>query len=142
MAAERTSGQGPLLSSLAALLSVLAALSCCLPLAPFLLAAGIAGASGVFLSLQPYLVGLAILMLVFGFVQTFRARQCTRKRRVLNTIVLLCSVSLISLIMLSLVPAAAPGGQPALARLQLQDFRQAFNGAADETRVVALFSPT
>jgi hypothetical protein len=37
---------------------------------------------------------------------------------------------------------SAPAGQPAVAALQLDSFRQAFNAAADRTRVVALFSPT
>lgn len=40
------------------------------------------------------------------------------------------------------VPASAPASQPAVAALHLDGFREAFNAAADHTRVVALFSPT
>src|ERR1017187_9202041 len=73
---------GTLASSGAAVVGALAALSWCLPLGPFLLAAGSAGASGIFVSLEPYLIAFAVLMLVVGFVQAFRARKCGRGRRV------------------------------------------------------------
>jgi hypothetical protein len=122
--------------------SVLAALSCCLPWGPFLLAAGSAGASGIFLSLQPYLIGFSVLMLVAGFVQALRARQCGLRRRAVNVTVLLCSTGLVAAMLFGYVPASAPVGQPAVAALRLNSFRQAFNAAADGTRVVALLSPT
>jgi hypothetical protein len=129
-------------SSAAAVASALAGLSCCLPLGPFLLAAGSAGAAGVFLTLQPYLIGFAIFMLAVGFVQAFRARKCGRGRRALNVTVLLCSTGLVAAMLFGYVPASAPAGQPAVTALRLDSFRQSFNAAADYTRVVALFSPT
>ncbi len=134
--------RGTLASSAAAVASALAALSCCLPLGPFLLAAGSAGASGIFLSLQPYLIAFSVLMLIVGFVQAFRVRQCGRGRRALNVTVLLCSTGLVAAMLFGHVPASAPAGQPAVAALQLDSFRQAFNAAADRTRVVVLLSPT
>ena len=133
---------GTLASSAAAVVSALAALSCCLPLGPFLLAAGSAGASGIFVSLEPYLIAFAVLMLVVGFVQAFRARKCGRGRRVLNVTVLLCSTGLVAAMLFGHVPASAPAGQPTVAALQLDSFRQSFNAAADRTRVVVLLSPT
>lgn len=133
---------GTLSSSAAAVVSAVAALSCCLPLGPFLLAAGSAGAAGVFLSLQPYLIGFSVLMLAVGFVQAFRAHQCGRGRRALNVTVLLCSTGLVAAMLFGSVPAGAPAGQPAVALLQLDGFRQSFNAAADHTRVVVLLSPT
>jgi len=142
MPQQSSSPRGTLASSAAAVGSALAALSCCLPLGPFLLAAGSAGVAGVFLSLQPYLIGFSILMLIAGFVQAFRARRCGRRRRALNVTVLLCSTGLVAAMLFGYVPASAPAGQPAVATLQLDSFRQAFNAAADRTRVVALFSPT
>src|SRR5579862_4780295 len=69
------SSRGTLAASLAAVASALAAVSCCLPLGPFLLALGSAGASGIFVSLQPYLIAFAVLMLVVGIVQAFRTRR-------------------------------------------------------------------
>jgi hypothetical protein len=146
MARENASGRAALASAIAssggAILATLAALSCCLPLAPFLLAAGLAGASAVLLSLQPYLIGLAGAMLIFGFVKAFRARQCSRTRRVLNIAVLLCSTGLVAAMLFAQFPARAPAGQPPVGRFNLEAFRQSFNAVADSTRVVALFSPT
>lgn len=122
--------------------SAVAALSCCLPLGPFLLAAGSAGASGLFVSLQPYLIAFAVLMLVMGFVQAFRGRRCTRRRRITNIAVLICSTALVAAMLFAHVPASAPQGQPAVAAFRLDSFRQAFNAAADRRRVVVLLSPT
>jgi uncharacterized membrane protein len=128
----RAMTRGTLPSSATAVVSALAAFSCCLPLGPFLLAAGSAGAAGFLLSLQPYLIAFSVLMLAVGFVQAFRARQCGRGRRALNVTVLLCSTGLV----------AAPAGQPAVAAVHIDSFRQSFNAAADRTRVVVLLSPT
>ena len=122
--------------------SSLAAFSCCLPLGPFLLAAGSAGVSGLFVSLQPYLIAFAALMLAAGYVQAFRARQCGRRRRALNLAVLLCSTGLVAALLFGYAPASAPGGQSAVAAFHLDSFRQSFNAAADRTRVVVLLSPT
>jgi hypothetical protein len=134
--------RGPLASSFAAVVSVLAAISCCLPLGPFLLAAGFAGASGVFLSLQPYLIGFAVLMLIFGSIQAFRTRRCGRRRVALNVGVLVCSTGLVAAMLFSYAPGPAPAGQPAVSTLRIDSFRRAFNDAAGQTRVVALLSPT
>jgi len=142
MSQESSSPRGTLASSAAAVVSALAALSCCLPLGPFLLAAGSAGVAGFFLSLQPYLIAFAVLMLFVGFAQAFRARKCGRGRRALNVTVLLCSTGLVAAMLFGYVPASAPAGQPGVSALHLDSFRQSFNAAADRTRVVALFSPT
>jgi hypothetical protein len=142
MSQESSSPRGTLAASATAVGGALAALSCCLPLGPFLLAAGSAGASGIFVSLQPYLIAFSVLMLVVGFVQAFRARKCGRARRALNVAVLLCSAGLVAAMLFAYVPANAPAGQFAVATLQLDSFRQAFNAAADRTRVLVLLSPT
>ena len=126
-----------LASPVAALLSAFAALSCCLPLGPFLLAFGSAGASGLFVSLQPYLIGFSLLMLAIGFVQAFRARQCGRRRRVFNIVVLLCSTGLVALMLFANVTS---GGS--VTAFHAAEFQQSFNAAADRTRIVVLLSPT
>lgn len=133
---------GTLSSSVMAVVSAVAAFSCCLPLGPFLLGAGAAGVAGFFLSLQPYLIAFAVLMLIVGFVQAFRARQCGRARRAFNLTVLLCSTCLVAVMLFGYVPASAPLGQPDVAVLRLDSFRQSFNAAADRTRVMVLLSPT
>jgi hypothetical protein len=60
----------------------------------------------------------------------------------LNVTALLCSTALVAAMLFGYVPASAPASQPAVAALHLDGSREAFNAAADHTRVVALFSPT
>lgn len=36
----------------------------------------------------------------------------------------------------------APAGQPAVAKLDVDQFQKAFNAAADQTRLLVTFSPT
>jgi hypothetical protein len=63
-------------ASLAALGSVVVASSCCLPLLPFLFAAGAAGTSAFVVRLRPYLLVLSVLLIAFGFYRSWRAKQC------------------------------------------------------------------
>src|SRR5438477_13082823 len=64
----------------AAALSALATLACCLPLG---IAGGVAtlGLSVVFESLRPWLSGFAVILLVVGLVQMYRGRSCQRRSR-------------------------------------------------------------
>src|SRR5215472_14544733 len=75
-------------TSLAALGSVIAASSCCLPVLPFLFAAGAAGASAFMAQLRPYLLALSVLLIGFGFYESWRARQCNGKPSLTSTVLL------------------------------------------------------
>jgi len=75
-------------SGLAAIFSVLAASSCCLPLLPFIAAAGAAGSSTLFTTLRPYLLGLSVLFVAIGFYQNRRATQCDCKPSVVSQVLL------------------------------------------------------
>src|SRR6184192_2314392 len=75
-------------ASLAALGSVVLASSCCLPLLPFLFAAGAAGTSAFFVKLRPFLLIASVLFIAFGFYQSWRARQCACQPSTLSTILL------------------------------------------------------
>jgi len=75
-----------LLASIGALGSLLTAMSCCLPLWPFVFAAGAATGSAILATLRPYLLAASIAFIAFGFYQSWRARQCQAKPRLLNTI--------------------------------------------------------
>jgi len=79
---------GTLTASLAALGSVIVASSCCIPLLPFLFAAGAAGASGFFVQLRPYLLGASVLFIAFGFYKSWRAKQCNCKPTWISTFLL------------------------------------------------------
>jgi cytochrome bd-type quinol oxidase subunit 2 len=70
-------------ASFAAIVSVLAASSCCLPVLPFVLAAGFAGSSAFLSAARPYLLAASILFIGYGFYQVRRARTCQRRPRVI-----------------------------------------------------------
>jgi hypothetical protein len=78
---------GTLIASLAALGSVIVA-SSCIPLLPFLFAAGAAGASGFFVQLRPYLLAVSVLFIAFGFYKSWRAKQCNCKPTWISTFLL------------------------------------------------------
>ena len=82
-------------ASLAALGAVFAASSCCLPVVPFLFAAGAAGTSAFFLQLRPYLLVLSVLLIAFGFYKSWRARQCNRRPGPLSTFLLWFSATVV-----------------------------------------------
>ncbi len=75
-------------ASLAALGSVVLASSCCLPLLPFLFAAGAAGTSAFFVKIRLFLLAASLLFIAFGFYQAWRAKQCKCEPNVLSTILL------------------------------------------------------
>ena len=74
--------------SLAALGSVVATSSCCLPLLPFVFAAGAAGTSAFFAQLRPYLLVLSVLLIAFGFYKSWRAKRCNCTQSRISTFVL------------------------------------------------------
>jgi hypothetical protein len=77
-----------ILASLAALGSVVIASSCCLPLLPFLFAAGAAGTSAFFVRVRPFLLAASVMLIAFGFYQKWRAKQCQCKPNLLSTVLL------------------------------------------------------
>ena len=74
--------------SLAALGSVVATSSCCLPLLPFVFAAGAAGTSAFIAQLRPYLLVLSVLLIAFGFYKSWRAKRCDCKPSRISTFIL------------------------------------------------------
>ena len=74
--------------SLAALGSVVATSSCCLPLLPLVFAAGAAGTSAFIAQLRPYLLVLSVLLIAFGFYKSWRAKQCNCKPSGISTFIL------------------------------------------------------
>src|ERR1700722_11852454 len=78
-AASKSGPRSTVVASLAALGSVMVASSCCLPLLPFLFAAGAAGTSASVVRLRPYLLVLSLLLIAFGFYRSWRAKKCNGK---------------------------------------------------------------
>lgn len=87
-AAGRYGGARTALASIAAIGSVLAASSCCLPILPLFLAAGFAGSSAFLAAARPYLLGTSILFIAYGFYQAWRAKKCRRQPSVIASILL------------------------------------------------------
>src|ERR1700730_2318925 len=77
--AIKSGSKSTMVASLAALGSVIVASSCCLPLLPFLFAAGTAGTSVFVAQLRPYLLALSVLLIILGFYKSWRAKQCNCK---------------------------------------------------------------
>ena len=84
----KSDSRSTVVASLAALGSVIVASSCCLPLLPFLFAAGAAGTSAFVVQLRPYLLVLSVLLIAFGFYRSWRAKQCHCKASLISTFVL------------------------------------------------------
>lgn len=66
-------------ASVAALVGVIAASSCCLPILPFVFAASLAGSSAILTALRPYLLGTSVLSIAYGFYQAWQSKRCSRK---------------------------------------------------------------
>ena len=74
-------------ASLAAILSSVATISCCLPLG-FAAALGAGAASAFFTTLRPWLLGLSVVLLGLGFWQQHRAKQCSVRGRMIGKVLL------------------------------------------------------
>jgi hypothetical protein len=91
---------------LAAILSALASVACCLPVA-FLAALGSASAGAYIAPLRPWLLGLAGVLLAVGFFQLYGgARHCARRS---TTGVALFWIALAAVLALVLFPQVVAG---------------------------------
>src|SRR5579872_3270731 len=99
--------RGTALSSLAALGSLVAAVSCCVPIGTFVAAAGAAGAARILAPLRPWLMALSIVLLAAGFVRTYWLPQCATRRRWFSVILLWISAAIVAL--MRLFPQAIAG---------------------------------
>lgn len=80
------SGTG-LSASLAAIVSSLATMACCVPLG-FAAAIGAAGASAFLLRFRPWFLVFSIALIGVGFWQQRRAKQCVVKGRLVGQMLL------------------------------------------------------
>lgn len=92
---ETASSRNTVLASLGALLSIIAAASCCLPLIPFLAAAGLAGSSTLLAPLRPYLLAVSVLLIAYGFYRGHQLKRCNRRPSRLSTILLWSSAVIV-----------------------------------------------
>jgi hypothetical protein len=78
-------------ASVAAIVSSIATISCCLPLG-FAAALGAGAASAFFTVLRPWLLGLSIGLIALGFWQQRRAMRCSVRGRRVGQVLLWASV--------------------------------------------------
>lgn len=90
-------GAGTTFASLAAVGSILAASSCCLPVLPFMMAASLAGGSAFLAEARPYLLAASIAFIAYGFYQARQARKCQRRPSVINLVLLWASAGFVFL---------------------------------------------
>ena len=81
-------------ASLAAIVSSVATISCCLPIG-FAAALGAGAASAFATTLRPWLLGLSVVLIGFGFWQQHRAKQCAVRGRLLGSILLWAAVAVV-----------------------------------------------
>jgi hypothetical protein len=145
-----TGGRSAVISTLASIAGLIAALSCCLPLGTLLMAAGSAGASLLSEKLRPWLLCLSVASLLFAFAQTYFRGRCAFRHRRLRTCLLWFSATIVtcmfaaptffSSILAGHLPFRKASSE--LRAFQLADFTKEFDAARDRTRIVALLSPT
>ena len=146
----RSGGKGAVLSTAASLASLLAALSCCLPLGTLLMAAGSAGAAMLSEALRPILVWVSALLIVVAFVQTYFRSRCEFRHRRFRTVLLWFSATVVVLTIAAprFTATLLAGRLPAFrASAELRtfaegDFLREFEAASAQTRLVVLLSPT
>jgi hypothetical protein len=144
------SGRASVLGSLASIASLIAALSCCLPLGTLLMAAGSASASFFSETLRPYLLAFSVGSLIFAFIQTYFRNRCEFRHRRLRTVLLWFSaLTVMGMVVFPVQFAAALAGvvpsRSAAGTIQTFDeqaFIRDFDASANAARLVVLLSPT
>lgn len=147
---EKAGARGAVVSTLASLASLIAALSCCLPLGTLLMAAGSATASLVSEKLRPWLLAVSVGCLVVAFVQTYYLRRCAFRSRRLRTALLWFSATVVLSMLLfpRFTSTLLAGRLPSFTTSSVfRDFDESafvheFNAADRQTRIVLLLSPT
>lgn len=139
-------------SALAALASAVAMASCCLPLPAILLAGGLSVGGAWLTDARPYLLALSVTLVVHALYSLYRKRSCAVVRPPWAQA--LVWLSLVAVVALGVFPqwsanrlagSASSSGAPALPLRTLNDLdqlRSSFNASVNETRVIALLSPT
>lgn len=139
------------IAPVAAVVSALSTLLCCLPLG-FVTAAGAASLGVASTTLRPWLLGLSAILLAFGFWQLYSARRACRRSSPLSLAVFWLSVVAIAGGLLFpqtlasiLAGSWTRGGHAELTELDAQSLgvlKSAFNDASTRPRIILLLSPT
>jgi hypothetical protein len=95
------------ITPIAAALSALTTLLCCLPLG-FAAAAATASLSVAVAALRPWLLGASVVLVAIGFVQVYRGRKtCDRRSRATLAILWMCAAVVLVITLFPQVVATA-----------------------------------
>jgi mercuric ion transport protein len=136
----------------AAVLSVLTSIACCLPFG-IAAAAGAAGLGVALQPLRPWLIGLSVVLLAFGLWQLYRSRGSCQRRSRTNVAIFWLSASVVLAFILfpqvvasllaDRLPDLSSPANPHLVELAgLDALKDEFNKASGQTRIILLLSPT
>lgn len=81
-------------ASVAAIVSSVATISCCLPIG-FAAALGTGAASAFATTLRPWLLGVSVVLIGLGFWQQRRAKQCTVRGRMIGSVFLWAAIAVV-----------------------------------------------
>jgi hypothetical protein len=88
-------------ASLGALIAVVSAMTCCLPVMPLALAATSATAGAILAPLRPWLIGLSVLLIAYGFFEARRAKRCERVPSRAATALLWTATAIVAIVLLA-----------------------------------------
>ncbi len=120
------------ITPVAAAISALSTMACCLP-SGIAAAAGAAGLGAVVEPLRPWLIGLSIGLLILGFVQLYRSNRSCRRRSPLSIAVF--SISAVVVAAILLFPQISAGLLANVRVRQFWDKEHAVAKAMAESRV-------
>jgi hypothetical protein len=139
---------GEKLAPVAAVVSAISCMACCLPLG-IAAAAGTAGLAVVLESVRPYLMAVSGSLILLGVWQLYRrGPSCRRRSRAGIVIFWTCAVVVAALMIAPqsvanlLAGPSVSAGQTAVADMDLAALRADFNRASDRARLIVLLSPT
>jgi hypothetical protein len=136
------------LAPVAAVVSAISCMACCLPLG-IAAAAGTAGLAVVLESVRSYLMAASGALILFGVWQLYRrGPSCQRRSRTSIVVFWACAAVVAALTIAPQSVAnllAGPtglSGQTVAANMDLAVLRADFNRASDRARLIVLLSPT
>ena len=139
---------GERLAPVAAVVSAISCMACCLPFG-IAAAAGAAGLAVVLESVRPYLMAASGALILFGVWQLYRrGPSCQRRSRTSIAVFWTCAAVVAALMIAPqsvanlLAGPAVSSGRTVAANMDLAALRGDFNRASDRARLIVLLSPT
>jgi threonine/homoserine efflux transporter RhtA len=139
---------GEKLAPVAAVVSAISWMACCLPFG-IAAAAGTAGLAFVLDAIRPYLMAASGALILFGVWQLYRRGRSCQRRSPAGIVIFWICAAMVAALMIApqsvanlLAGPTGGSGQTVAAGMDLAALRADFNRASDRTRLIVLLSPT